>query len=233
MATEQASPSEAAGESSNTDRAKPDRREIKGGIPYVTSPGVLKKTLELMIPAERPENFNGNFMSTILKLTGGSARAVPPFLKKMQFIGSDGTPTNLYSKFKTDGGRSQAAYEGLKNAFSELFKRNNFIHKADEAAVRDLIVEITGLKKNDRIVGMMYASFDAVRGFISGEVGQQSDESKDAEKSDKADVGVDRRGAAADSGIGLAYNINIVMPETENIEVFNAIFRSLRDNLLR
>lgn len=232
MATAEAPPSETAGES-GADRAKPDRREIKGGIPYVTSPGVLKKTLELIIPAERPDNFSGNFMSTILKLTGGSARAVPPFLKKMQFIGSDGTPTNLYSKFKTDGGRSQAAYEGLKNAFSELFKRNSFIHKADEATVRDLIVEITGLKKNDRIVGMMYASFDAVRGFISGEVGQQADESEDIEKSDKTDVGVDRRGMNSVSGIGLSYSINIVMPETENIEVFNAIFKSLRDNLLR
>lgn len=232
MATEETPPPEAAGEN-GTERAKPDRREIKGGIPYVTSPGVLKKTLELMIPAERPDNFSGNFMSTILKLTGGSARAVPPFLKKMQFIGSDGTPTNLYSKFKTDGGRSQAAYEGLKNAFSELFKRNSFIHKADEATVRDLIVEITGLKKSDRIVALMYASFDAVRGFIAGEVGQHSVESENIENVDKSELSGDRRDATTASGIGLAYHINIIMPETENIEVFNAIFKSLRDNLLR
>jgi hypothetical protein len=149
---------------------KPDRREIKGGIPYSTSPGVLKKALELIIPAERPDKFGTNYMATILKLTGGAARAVPPFLKKMQFIGPDGAPTLLYSKFKTEGGRSQAAYEGLRNAFAELFRRNEYIHKADETSVKDTIVEITGLRKTDPIVRLMYASFDAVRSFIKADV---------------------------------------------------------------
>lgn len=107
---------------------KIERREIKGGIPYTVAPGVLKKALEQIIPAERPDKFGSNYMDTILKLTGGAARAVPPFLKKMQFISADGSPTILYSKFKTDRGRSQAAYEGLKNAFSELFRRNEYIH---------------------------------------------------------------------------------------------------------
>jgi hypothetical protein len=75
-------------------------------------------------------------MATILKLTGGAARAVPPLLKKMQFIGADGTPTSLYSRFKTDNGRAQAAYEGLKNAFGELFRRNEYIHKSDESQLK-------------------------------------------------------------------------------------------------
>ena len=111
---------------------KSDRREIKGGLPYSQSPGVFKKTLEQIIQAERPDNFSSNFMATILKLTGGSAKAVPPLLKKMQFINPDGSPSQLYSKFKTDGGRSQAAFEGLgvlflnysrgMNTFTKLMK---------------------------------------------------------------------------------------------------------------
>src|SRR3546814_9456116 len=89
-------------------------------------------------------------MGTILKLTGGGARTVPPFLKKMQFLGADGTPTPLYSQFKTDGGRSQAAYEGLRNAYGELFRRNEYIHKAEENSAKDTIVEITGLTKKEQ-----------------------------------------------------------------------------------
>lgn len=30
----------------------------------------------------------------------------------------------------------------------------------------------------------------------------------------------------------LAYNINVILPETTNVEVYNAIFRSLKANLL-
>jgi len=216
------------------EKDKPDRREIKGGIPYTTSPGVLKKALELIIPAERPDKFGTNYMETILKLTGGAARAVPPLLKKMQFIGSDGAPTLLYSKFKTDSGRSQAAYDGLKNAFGELFKRNEYIHKADESSVKDTIVEITGLRKADPIVRLMYASFDAIRSFISSEVSANSESSTPENRSEITEEIHDNGGGISlKGGLGISYQINIVLPETENIAVFNAIFKSLRDNLLR
>lgn len=214
-------------------KEKSERREIKGGIPYSTSPGVLKRALELIIPAERPDKFGTNYMATILKLTGGAARAVPPFLKKMQFIGPDGTPTLLYSKFKTDGGRSQAAYDGLKNAFGELFRRNEYIHKADEGSVKDTIVEITGLKRNDPIIRLMYASFDAVRSFIKGEIAGTQDGNK-GDSDGEADSPTDPPESLAPARrLGLSYQINIILPETENVAVFNAIFKSLRDNLLR
>jgi hypothetical protein len=56
------------------EKDKGNRREIKGGIPYSTSPGVLKKALESIIPAERPDKFGADYMTTILRLTGGGAR---------------------------------------------------------------------------------------------------------------------------------------------------------------
>lgn len=215
-------------------KEKHDRREIKGGIPYSTSPGVLKKALELIINAERPDKFGSNFMATILKLTGGAARTVPPFFKKMQFIGADGTPTLLYSKFKTESGRSHAAYEGLKNAFGELFRRNEYVHKADEGTVKDIIVEITGLKKSDNIVRLMYSSFDAIRSFIAGDISAVSETSKAETDNDFGSASADLDSEkSAIQRIGLSYQINIVLPETDNVAVFNAIFKSLRDNLLR
>ena len=33
-------------------------------------------------------------------------------------------------------------------------------------------------------------------------------------------------------GIGLRYNINVVLPDTSDITVYNAIFKSIKDNLL-
>lgn len=227
--------SAAKAEDNTAEKDKPDRREIKGGIPYSTSPGVFKKALELIVTAERPDKFGANYMETILKLSGGSARTVPPLLKKMQFISPDGTPTLLYSKFKTDSGRSQAAYDGLKNAFSELFRRNEYIHKADENAVKDIIVEITGLRKTDSIVRLMYASFDAVRNFISGEVLSNADNTLTDIQEENSNTRRENgnNNTSFQGNLGLSYQINIVLPETENVAVFNAIFKSLRENLLR
>jgi hypothetical protein len=149
----------------------------------------------------------------------------------MNFITSDGTPTDLYSKFKTDSARGQAALDGLRNAYAELFRRNEFIHRADEAAVKDLIVEITGLKKNDGIVRMILQTFESIRGFADLSVNPSSDQVSVGlppdESSDRTSL---NRGGQ--QSLGLSYHINIVLPETENIAVFNAIFRSLRENLL-
>jgi hypothetical protein len=207
------------------------KREIKGGLPYSTSPGAFRKALEGIIVAERPDRFSGDFMSTVLKVSGGSSRPIPPMLKKMSFISSDGTPTDLYSKFKSDSARGQAALDGLRNAYAEMFRRNDFIHRADESTVKDLIVEITGLKKNDGIVRMIAQTFEAIRGFADKSSTPTADGSPAAAPSDDQQLGGgENRGAG--KSIGLAYNINIILPETDNISVFNAIFRSLKENLL-
>jgi hypothetical protein len=224
-------PSPSAEASPDPEKSKGPKREIKGGLPYTPSPGVFKKALEGMIVAERPERFSGDFMETVLKLSGGAARAVPPLLKKMQFVGADGAPSQLYSRFKTDSGRSQAAYEGLRNAFGELFKRNEYIHKADEGAVKDVIVEITGLKKNDAIVRYIYQSFDAVRSYVTTE--PTAARGIEAGSSQVLESPIQHEsGSSQVSAIGLSYHINIVLPESDDIAVFNAIFRSLKENLL-
>jgi Family of unknown function (DUF5343) len=93
------------------------RKVIKGNLPYTPAPGVFKKTLEGIITAGQPERFTSNFMDTVLGVSGGSSRYVPPLLKKMGFLTSDGTPTDLYTSFRTGGSRSSAAYTGLKSAF--------------------------------------------------------------------------------------------------------------------
>jgi hypothetical protein len=36
-----------------------------------------------------------------------------------------------------------------------------------------------------------------------------------------------------DLRLNLAYTINLVLPKTDDVAVFNAIFKSLRENLLR
>jgi len=167
-------------------------------------------------------------MDTVLGVSGGSSRYVPPLLKKMGFLTSDGTPTDLYTSFRTEGSRSTAAYNGLKNAFAELFQRNEFIHKANEPEVRDNIVAITGLTKNDAYVNYIWSTFKALRDFITGDPATQSK----AEPPIPAHETPSEFVGAGPARMGLVNNINIMLPESTNINVYNLIFQSLRANLL-
>lgn len=217
---------------SKVEKAADKKREIKGGLPYSTAAGTFKKALDGIIVAERPDRFSGDFMTTVLKVSGGSARQIPPLLKKMIFITSDGTPTDLYSKFKSDSGRGQAALDGLRNAFGELFRRNDFIHRAEANTVRDLIVEVTGLNKNDGIVRMIAQTFEAIRGFADKSGTPSADQGAVGLTTEEVRQPGGDFASGPSRAIGLSYHINVVLPETENIAVFNAIFRSLRENLL-
>lgn len=40
-------------------------------------------------------------------------------------------------------------------------------------------------------------------------------------------------GSPGNGGIRLAYNINIVLPETSDLKILNAIFRSIKENLMQ
>lgn len=226
-----AASTEAEGEKKSP-TAKPANREIKGNIPYVPSPGSITAVLDAIIISERPDKFTNNFMETVLKQTGGAARSVPPFLKKMNFLTGDGSPTELYSKFKTESGRPIVAYTGLKSAFSEIFRRHEFAHKAGEEKVKDILVEITGLKSTDQIIRLMWKSFEAVKKFIPDGFDSGSSTSE-------SELLPDRRNALGDSEpsqqkavLGLSYQINIILPETTDQMVYDAIFKSLKRNML-
>lgn len=212
------------------DKSAKARRTIPGDFSYTATPGKLKTVLSNLITAERPEVFNKDFIETYLGVSGGSASPIPSILKRLGFIGSDGRPTELYAKFQTDGARPEATLEGLKRGFTELFKKNVFAHSLPEEKVKDLLVEITGLKKNEPVMAQIYGTFDAFRSFIPAKfVPPVGDERQGPDQ----EIPDDGRGGKAEVGaLGLSYHINIVLPETKDVAVFNAIFQSLKQNLL-
>lgn len=214
----------------NAEQAK--RRQIPGDLVYTTTPGVLRTALNAIIRAEQPERFSLDFLNTVLGVKGGSGNQQLPVLKRLGFLRPDGAPTEIYSKFRSDGARGSAAYDALKTGYNSLFQRNTHVYRATAEEVRDLIVQITGLKRDDAIVGNISSTFEVVRSFIpqnfvggaliKAHSGEEEEESPRKEPAQ----------APAAPGIGLAYNINIVLPPSNSIETYNLIFRSLRENIL-
>ena len=123
-----------------------------------------------------------------------------------------------------------AAFEGLKRAFSEMFRRNEFVHRADVEKIRDLIVEITGLNRQDGIVNAILGTFMAIKDFV--DVARTDDVDNKIISAESVPAIERSTVELSKAGVSLVYNINIVLPETTNIQVFNSIFRSLKDNML-
>jgi hypothetical protein len=153
----------------------------------------------------------------------------------MGFLSSDSVPTELYAKFRTESGRGPAALQALRNGFPEIFKRSEYAHNVDETKLRDIIVEITGLKGNDPVVQAIKSTFNVVKAFVPAGLDFTQEDDNVVEESSQGNAvngDIGRTQQNGGRGVGLVYNINIILPETSDLKVLNAIFRSVKENLL-
>ncbi len=203
-------------------------------LPYVVQPGSIAKILAKIAEAKTPERFTQDYLATKLGFPGGNQKQFIPLAKKLGLLNSDGTPSDLYKKLRNPHTSKAAMAEALKKGYSEIFERNEYAGNLAKEEFRGLVVEITGLEANNRVVQLVCQTFDALKSMADFDAKidkshEEVDEGKDKDKT--GDQSGD--GGKADFKLGLSYTINLVLPKTDDPAVFNAIFRSLRDNLLK
>lgn len=204
--------------------------------PFINSTGLISKIFEKIQQAKVPERYTTDFQETVLGYGSGSARPFIPFLKRLGFLESDGRPTDLYKRFRNNDSSGSAMADAMRVGFAEIFRRNDFAYNLSDDRLKNLIVEITGKEPNDSTVAAITGSFKACKQLADFE--SPSDKMADDEKVAPLDPSrsmVKHDPSAHTSkktDFRLAYTININLPETTNVEVYNAIFFSLKQNLL-
>jgi hypothetical protein len=196
-------------------------------VPYLQAYGNITRTLDKIKTAQVPPRFSQDFLETTLSLSGGGARPVIPYLKRTGFLGSDGTPTELYRRFRNDTQSGAAAAEALKTGYSALYEVNEYIHDASDADLKGVVVQVTGSERTSSTVNAIVGSFKALRAYADFDAPAAAVESVRAEET----VSPSRSTTPAGS-IRLGYTINLNLPATSDIAVFDAIFKSLREHLL-
>ena len=202
-------------------------------VPYLQAYGNLKKALDKITQAAVPPRFTQDFLATTLDLPGGGARPVIPYLKRAGFLTSDGTPTDLYKRFRNSSLRASAAAQGLRNAYVDLYVANEYVHDANDKDLKGLIVQVTGLEEGSKLVPAMIATFKTLRAFADFNADPSAEPAQ--ENGDEGEEVGDRGrslGGERGNGIQLGYTIHLNLPATTDIAVFNAIFKSLKEHLL-
>lgn len=206
-------------------------------LPYVAQPGIVKKVLEKARDAKTPDRFTVDFLETKLGCRGGNYRQFIPLAKKIGLLNSDGTPTDIYKAFRNPTSSKAAVAEAIKIGYRELFDRNEYAGGANKDEFKGLVVEVTGLDAKDPVFALICRTFDALKSLA--DFGQKLPKATGV---DEADVGAENSGADStcsrsegnrDVDLRLSYTINLVLPKTDDPAVFSAIFKSLREHLLR
>jgi hypothetical protein len=205
--------------------------------PFMNSTGLVTKIFDKMISASQPERFTQDFLKSRLGFDSGSARPFIPLLKRLGFISTDGTPTPLYGKFRNDNERGRAMAAAMKQGYREVFERNEYAHSLDKGKFRQLIIEMTGAESDASMVQAIVGTFFALKAYANFDATERVPEDtkkKDIFVLEKNDDDPPPPPPLRQSGgLNLSYTINLNLPETSDVEVFNAIFRSLKENLLK
>jgi hypothetical protein len=206
---------------------------MAAGLPYVTSPGNVEKALTGIKDAATPASVSQDFVKTILKIAGGPGNEMTSYLKKIGFTGADGAPTEIYRKFRNTATERQAAFDALRIGYKALYVRNEYMHELSDDKLRGLIIEETGEEKDSRVVGLVMSCIKNLKKYA------KPGTAAEVEKAEKPLVPVkqekeDMRPPRPEKlGMNLSYTINLNLPATSDPAVFNAIFKSLKENLLK
>lgn len=202
-------------------------------VPYLQAPGNIKRVLDKIQQATTPPKFTQDFLATTLDMSGGAARPIIPFFKRAEFLSSDGTPTELYKQFKNPSARGAAAAQGLRNAYSALYEVNEYVHDAKDPDLKGLILQVTGLEEDSKLVGAMVSSFKTFREYADFDADAVApSEGNEGHSDGNGALGMQQRLTLPQGNVQLGYTINLNLPATTDIAVFNAIFKSLREHLL-
>lgn len=162
--------------------------------------------------------------------TSSSDRAFIPLLKNLGFLSSTGQPTQRYHDYRDHSQSKRVMADALRDAYGDLFLIKAKPTKSDQAA-------ITGKFKSfhntsDDVAQRMSKTFFALLDLADLDAAGGSPE-PDLEPDVVQDVDHPAKAVKRASGVaGLHYNIQIHLPATKDVEVYNAIFKSLKEHLV-
>ncbi len=207
-------------------------------LPYVTATGNVERALNAIKSAATPERVTQDFVKEVLNIPGGSGNQMTTFLKRIGFANSDGTPSELYKSFRNPTTSGKAAAKALRIGYTSLYVRNEYMHQLSDEKLRGLLVEETGLEDNSTVVTLIFGCIKAIKKFADYTVTNEVIGGTDLTETPETPPPAGNRNPSipannSNLGFNISYTINLNLPVTSDISVFNAIFESLKENLLK
>lgn len=194
-------------------------------LPYLSAAGTVDTALDRIKKAAKPPKFTTDFVNTKLQIKGGTGTAIPSFMKKLGFVNADGTPTALYDRLRNEATAGYAVADAIRRGYKPLYEVNEYAHDLSAAELKGLILEVTGLERGSRAAELIFGTFKRLREHAAFD-GTAPGDISEKEKAQREE-------APPPGGLNLAYTINLNLPDSTNPDVFNAIFKSLKEHLLR
>jgi hypothetical protein len=156
-------------------------------------------------------------------------------MKALGFLTADGVPTKRYQDYRNHSLSKRVMGEAVKDAYSDLF-----LIKSNPTAKDKPLIEGKFKSYNnasDNAAKLMGKTFYALLDLSELDFDDKKLQGEKVHKivTDKAETPKTepiKNNNIIPSNLGLHYNIQIHLPATKDVEVYNAIFKSLKEHLI-
>lgn len=196
---------------------------------YMTSVKNLPGIMAAIQDAGVPDKFTFEFLKKLGFASSGD-RPMVGLLKSLGFLDESGVPTDRYRSYRDKTQARKVLARAIRSAYSDVFLSNENAHNLGSDKIKGIISASSN--KGEAVVEKMAMTFRTLCGL--------ADFSEEA----KTVVEPDTPAATDSPGRTVApaererlnptfhYDIEIHLPVTKDISVYNAIFKSLREHLL-
>ncbi len=202
---------------------------------YVQVYGQFPKFFETIREGQAPDKFTRQHLKDI-GFKSSNHHALIPLLKGLGFLTADGSPTERYKDFMDKSKSKRVLSEAIREAYGDIFTIKAKPTKTDRDLIEGKFKSTYNLSENTaKLSASTFLSLldladpEVLYGSPKKGVETAEPKHKEAEVVEKASLS---KGEISYDRLGLHYNIQIHLPATKEIEVYNAIFKSLREHLI-
>lgn len=208
---------------------------------YLNTTKNFENMFNSILNAKPPERFTNKFLSD-LGFTSSNDRLFIGILKAIGFLDDNTGPTQRYYDFLDQSQSKKIVAIGVKEAYEDLFNLRTDAQKMTNEEVKNKLKTLTQGQKSDRVIDCMVMTFRALCDYADWSndlaitknnvipipsIEQQKKQELDLTLSTEKQPPISSNRATE-----LHYNIQIHLPETRDMAVYDAIFQSLKKHLL-
>jgi hypothetical protein len=197
---------------------------------YVQGYGKIPELFGRIRDAQAPEQFTHQLLKD-WGFSSSNDRQFLQLLKALGFLSPDGKPTSRYLAYRDHSRSRTVMAEALREAYQDIFLIKATPGKDDKQAIEGKFRSYHNA--SERVGQLMTNTFLALLSLADfATIPKPPDE----KKVDVITPKDDRKGKPEEENQylrspALHYNIQIHLPATKDIEVYNAIFKSLKEHL--
>lgn len=210
---------------------------------YLLKTSNLGEFFNALQSAKAPERFTNKFLKD-LDFTSSNDRLFLGILKGLGFIDENGVPQQRYFDFLDASNSRRILAEAIEESYADLFNLRKDAQNMDASEIRGKFKSLTQGQKSENVINNMTATFQAlcteadwskpeIKVPKSEEVSSSPKDNKDSFEVDRSKEVFGENGKfPGEEKLQLHYNIQLILPNSRDQAVFDALFTSLKRHLL-